>query len=73
MDDYEYIKKMDRIGFTFMAGVFFIAVTGYVLYSFGYETISSILMASMILLSIIGAAYATRSNKKQFAKGEKDE
>ena len=66
MDDYEYIKKMDKIGLISIGAVVIITVIGLVVYNMGYETESYILMGIMIFFAIVILIYAANSNKKQF-------
>ena len=73
MDDYDYIKKMDRIGFILIGSVLVITIIGLTLYNMGHEIASNILMGFMIFFAAIMLIYAKNSNKKRFAKGEVSE
>ena len=73
MDNYDYIEKMDRIGFKLIASVIVFGIFGVISHELGYEITSGIFLSLILLTVIIGTIYANRSNKKQFAKGEKEE
>lgn len=67
MNDDDYIKRMNKIGFIAISSVSVILIVGFIVYQLGYETASGIIMLSLTFVAILLAAYGHRSNKKQFA------